>query len=547
MPGCCHLTRRELLRWSALVAASPLLGALDDPARAYAAGRVPVPMNLELVTLTETSAVLTWYTGDPSAPDGIGRPSPVPADSEVLLGTSPTKLRVVHHSTAHTPYHYVELRGLEPGQTYFYVARSRGLPAAPAAFFAGNPVGTSTLDASASGPFVFTTPHPPPGTFLFAIALCNDLHLGETVSGLAKSVGGAGVPPGFRQVPGEPPYTQVMAEALGPEATARGAHVLLVNGDVSSDAAREDVRAARHHLDGFGDYRHDYFVTRGNHDRPHNNTKAAACTSVDGHDGYHDCFRDSFFPDGAPTWFRTEVHGLRLIGLDTYDKIGSGSDNGVLSAEQMSFLRHELAQDRDRPTLVVGHHPVTAESTVTSVPPISFDLNRTQGAEIERLYAATPGVFLHHCAHTHRNRRTRSPVASRVVFQEVAAVKEYPGGFHLLRVFSGGYALNFYKFRSALAKEWSERTRQEYFGLYPYYVAGTMSDRNHVVVRDLSGLAAPGGSPHEIHVPGDSERASDGQLATTGSDRTMPAAGAVAVAAGAAAEAWLRRRPSTTS
>ena len=31
--------------------------------------------------------------------------------------------------------------------------------------------------------------------------------------------------------------------------------------------------------------------------------------------------------------------------------------------------------------------------------------------------------------------------------QEVGAVKEYPGGFTLLRIHSGGYALNFYKTR----------------------------------------------------------------------------------------------------
>ena len=81
-----------------------------------------------------------------------------------------------------------------------------------------------------------------------------------------------------------------------------------------------------------------------------------------------------------------------------------------------------------------------------------------------------------------------SPNAPGVVFQEVAAVKEYPGGFHLLRVYTGGYALNFYKFRSGLAQQWSERSRPEYGGLSPFYVFGNWADRNSVVERDLSGL-----------------------------------------------------------
>jgi hypothetical protein len=77
-----------------------------------------------------------------------------------------------------------------------------------------------------------------------------------------------------------------------------------------------------------------------------------------------------------------------------------------------------------------------------------------------------------------------------VVFQEVAATKEYPGGFSLLRVHEGGYALNFYKTRSDLAREWSERTRGEDFGVGAgaLYQSGTIADRNYVVHRDLSGL-----------------------------------------------------------
>jgi hypothetical protein len=473
---CGGMSRREFLRWSALVAATPLLPTpWEQRAYAQSAAAVALPINLELVTLTETSAIITWFTGDPTQPDPMGRLAPAPADTEVLLGTSPASLQVVHHDATPTPYHYVEISGLEPEQTYFYVARSNGMAAVAAVSGFGNPAGTSGIPPSPSGPFLFQTPAPPPGRFLFAVALSADMHLGEHTAGLATTQAGVGLPPGVQQVPGRPPYADIMAGALATEARARGAQLLVADGDISSDSAVDDLSRGKAYLDAFGALGRDYLVTRGNHDRTH--------------EGKPDAFASEFFA-GKPTWWAHEAFGLRILGLDTYDKLGDGSDNGVLSDHQWSFVRDTLAHDRDQPTLVLGHHPVTVEATLTTVPPVRFDMDVQQAAELEALYAATPGVFLHQSGHTHRNKRTLSSDAPGVVFQEVSAVKEYPGGFTLLRVFTGGYAMNFYKFKAPLAQEWSERSRPEYLGLAPYYEFGNALDRNSVVARDFSGLRA---------------------------------------------------------
>lgn len=455
---CCHLTRREFLRYAALVAATPLVSTVWEPRRASAQTAPMVAINMELVTVTETSFVVTWFTGDPTQVDQMGRLAPVPADTELLVGTSPSSLSSAFHDATPTPYHYVELTGLQPNQQYFFVAQSNGMPATPAL----------SMATSQQAPFAFTTPAPPPGRFLFAVALSNDMHFGETVAGLATTQGGVGLPPGVMQADGRPPYTEVMTDALAREARGRGADLLIVNGDISSDARVTELTNARERLGTFG----DYWVTRGNHDRIH---------------GKDDAFRRIML-DGAPTWFSRDLFGLRVVGLDTYDKDGNGADNGALSDAQWSFLRGELGRDKDRPTLMLGHHPVTAEATLTTVPPVTFDMDRTQGDQLEQLYAATPGVFLHHSGHTHRNKRTSSPTATNVVFQEGGAIKEYPGGFALLRVFSGGYAMNFFKFKSPLALEWSERTRSEYVNLVPLYEFGAYGDRNLVVERDFSGL-----------------------------------------------------------
>ncbi|MFE2187874.1 metallophosphoesterase [Streptomyces sp. NPDC059455] len=444
------------------------------------------PANLELVTLTEDRAIITWYTGYTGTDDGFGRMVPAPADGEVRWGTHPDRLRRVAGGISnHTPYHYVELSGLEPGRTYYYQARSNGKPVPPTPFtlISGNAVGTSSFGLDSTGPYSFTTPQPPPGRFLFSIALCNDLHMGETQAGL---VGGHPEYLGIQQVPGLPPYPEVMLDALIHDATALKADYLLAAGDITSEAVPVDLSKAHRMLGKFGVYRDDYFVTRGNHDRAHIGDAYANCRV--GQWQGNDCFQDQFFPGAEPTYFTRELQGLRVIGIDTYDKPGNGGDPGGLSPDQLDWFRSELAKDKDRPTMVFGHHPLIVQDSAFPIT-ASNSLDSRQTATILQDYARTPGLFLHHAGHTHRNKRTISPIAPSVTHQEIAAGKEYPGGFSLLRVHTGGFALNFHKTRSDLAREWSERSRQEIMGYWPQFALGSdIADRNTVVAQDLSGL-----------------------------------------------------------
>src|SRR5687768_6083965 len=125
-----------MLRFTALAIATPVAVQTWRPARAFA--QVPsraVPMHLELVTVTDASAVFTWFTGDPTAPDEFGRPEPLPADTVLEFGNSPATLARVVDRDDGTPYHRVEVGGLEPGRTYWYSAMSNGLAAAPTSFF----------------------------------------------------------------------------------------------------------------------------------------------------------------------------------------------------------------------------------------------------------------------------------------------------------------------------------------------------------------------------------------------------------------------------
>lgn len=197
------LSRRQVLRYAALVsatlgaggtasAASRPLDRMLDPV--LLPGGPVVPMNLELVTVSDTYAVATWLTADPTDVDEFGRPRPVAAPGRVLLGTSPdprTWVEVASHGP--TPFHVTEVRGLRPGTRYWWRAESAGLTATPAAAGGG-------VETSMAAPPWFETLVPPPGREIGRVAWMNDLHFGETVAGLAYSdarLPGGGLPPGF--------------------------------------------------------------------------------------------------------------------------------------------------------------------------------------------------------------------------------------------------------------------------------------------------------------------------------------------------------------
>ncbi|WP_368039403.1 metallophosphoesterase [Streptomyces sp. 8P21H-1] len=449
-------------------------------------------VNLELVTLTEDRAVITWHTGAKGSDDGFGHLVPAVTEGEVVYGTHPARLNRTAAEGRRTAHHYVELTGLEPGQTYYYQARSRGTAATPTPLHLvkGNAVGTSLHGfGTHGGPYSFTTPQPPPGRHLLSVALCNDLHLGETTAGL---VTGVPMMRGISQRLGLAPYPEVMGRALVEEAHRRGADRLVAAGDISAGGAPRDLAEARRLLDGFGTYGQDYFVVRGNHDRRRgqfgDSFLDAFPVAVGGRSG--DGPGDG--PGDGAAYFVQDLGGLRIIGLDTYEKKGNGANSGGLSDEQFSWFRARLRDHADQPTMVFGHHPLTVRNSPFPVTG-GQRLNRRQARTILDAYAAAPGVFLHHAGHTHRNKRTVLPQARHVTLQEVGAVKEYPGGFCLLRVHTGGYALNYYKTSSGPAREWSERSRRVAAGLWPQYALGrSVCDRNSVTVRDLSGIAPAG-------------------------------------------------------
>src|SRR5580698_3397328 len=205
MTDCCGLTRRQLLALSAAGASAAAAAPLLRASRAAAAARASAGLSaqdLELVTVTDDSFILTWYTADappPAVPfDPDQEPAPVATDGIVLFGTHPARLdRVAFQRGGDTAYHYVEVTGLRPGTTYFYQALSGGVAATPRllpqlTFPPGGLVippdptaaqleallaellSSGVIISTATGSV--TTLVPPRGRLLLTVALSNDIH-----------------------------------------------------------------------------------------------------------------------------------------------------------------------------------------------------------------------------------------------------------------------------------------------------------------------------------------------------------------------------------
>jgi 3',5'-cyclic AMP phosphodiesterase CpdA len=478
------LTRRQLIRYAALVGATfPVASAMDKGwlLAAHAGKGLAIPQNLELVTVTDTEAVITWFTGDPTQLDQFGRPLPVAAPGRVLLGTSPDP-RTWHPVGTHapTPYHYVEIRGLEPGTTYYWRAESAGVPAAPSV--------TPRTDPISAAPLSFTTMVPPPGREIGRVAWLNDLHYGEQVAGLAYSnstLPRGGLPPGFPVDPTHP-YWRFMGEAAIAEAAARGCTLLLANGDLSNAAEPAALAESKRALDTFGrlggtthvrpDGPRHYFVTRGNHDRWESGPTYSSCTLRG--DGLYDCFDDSFdagFVPGTTHFsitFGTDRARYRFVGLDSNDK----TTTGVLRQSELDYLAAEL--DHGDATIPLFHHPASFTASLSGVPPVDDGLDTNDAKKFRELLGKHDNVAGVYAGHTHRNNFSTNSETGMVPYFEGGAVKEYPGGYTVVRMYERGFMVNFWKSSTPDCRAWSERSRGEYLGLGPDYQLGSLADRN---------------------------------------------------------------------
>ena len=309
--------------------------------------------------------------------------------------------------------------------------------------------------------------------------------MGETTAGL---VGGIPEIKGIQQVPGLPPYPEVMLESLVDDASALGAPL--------------PARRRRHHrrgragrpskagqlLNRFGAYRRDYFVTRGNHDRAPRRRRLRDLPRrpVAG----QRLLPRPVLPGDEPTYFSRDLQGLRVIGLDTYDKPGDGSDAGALSTDAARLVprRARQATATSRRSCSATTRSSSQDSPFPITP--SNTLDAAQAATILEDYAAHAGALP-------APRRPHPPQQAHD--QPGRAARHAPGdrrGQGVPRRLLAA-APPHRRLRAELLQDpqrrwpgaWSERSRQEIVGLWPQFALGSsVGDRNTVVKHDLSNL-----------------------------------------------------------
>ena len=114
---------------------------------------------------------------------------------------------------------------------------------------------------------------------------------------------------------------------------------------------------------------------------------------------------DGYLPNGEFLNYAIEDHPLRIVALDTQIP---GDPGGQLCGERLGWLERTLAQEPDRPTAIIMHHPPFATGIV------HMDSMALGGAdEFAATLARHPQVERVFCGHVHRTMQTL--VAGRVI------------------------------------------------------------------------------------------------------------------------------------
>jgi len=353
--------------------------------------------------------------------------------TEYLMGNAGK----VASQTIPTLFHHVTIQGLDPGETYCYqVIDGDGSPSSPTPW----------------SPGVFTTLIPPPGEKLFTFATVNDMHVGEKVAGLVV-VGGIVLTPGFEWPDPDNPYWKFTNEAAINEINSLNVDFTIAKGDVSSDFKQEEYIEVKRILDQLVQ---PYYVMRGNHDRV-------------GTSGAPDYYKLIF--NLTTTWYSFDYKGFHFLALDSVNL-----DNGApeINDEEFLFLEADLQTNNNTKTFVFLHHAATWESFIYSL----IIEDRIRFLSILSENPQVVGVF---SGHSHRAAITGDRDLPDLVFSETPAAKEYPMGFSVYEVYTGGYIQHFHRSKCSECLEWNSITRQEYFRLAPFLQYGSTSERNFVV------------------------------------------------------------------
>lgn len=419
---------------------------------------------LELMTVTDTSAAITWETNEP-------------ANTIVRYGTRPDQLdQTASSGGGLVRFHHCEVRGLEPGTDYHYLCRS----------------GPAKLAVAPLSPGRFKTLVPPPGKELFSFATLTDTHVGETVVARVV-VQGKVVNEGATWHDPSVPYWRLSVGASIDEINARDVAFTIIKGDLTHDSTQVQFDLARRLFQRFDK---PYYVVRGNHD-------------------YRRELYLRAFGLSKP-WYSFDREGFHFVIIDTEPFADPPAQE---FEEQLAWLAEDLKDSAGKRTFVFLHRPVPpnvqresdrfgnalyglgkgilqgrfgdrasrALDRATGRTPNVLPANAVRLARLLSRHGRVVGVF---AGHLHRNYIGFWPEQTgNLPYVETAPAKEYPCGYAITRVFEGGYMQSYYTPRSPECLEWSAMTEDVYKNVGYGGKVGRLGDRNFVVRFDKLDLA----------------------------------------------------------
>jgi len=379
----------------------------------------------ELVTVTSDSFSLAWKTDRPEACAVKFGPSGKTPDQE-----KPER--------AKSAFHFMTVSGLTPGEKYFYRLECAGYPA----------------PRSRLSPGSFLTPTPPAGKLLFSFAIMSDLHVNEDVAGLIILPVSflPALSPGFVWKYPVDNYWAFTARNAVELINTHPVEFTIVNGDLTAWFLQSEFETAKQILDRL---EKPYYVLRGNHDRQGAEPR--------------DWFKAVFNLEESAYVF--EHKGFLFVYLDD-TRLADGM--GEISQSQFAWLEKTLAANKRKPAFIVSHRP-----DALGLP----DITRETTSRMRAILNQNPQVVACIYGHGHKAQITFGQFAGKVLPQiMVPATKEYPSGFGVVKVYEQGFTYNFHRTECADCLEWSDVTRNEYFGMAPSTLFKKLSDRNMVFI-----------------------------------------------------------------
>lgn len=175
---------------------------------------------------------------------------------------------------------------------------------------------------------------------------------------------------------------------------------LLITGDMVNNGDAEEYRLLRELLAPF---KAPIYVIPGNHD----NREALRAAFTD----------HAYLPREGPVQYVIDAFPVRIIAIDT---VSPGKDYGELDATRLEWLANRLHENREKPTLIMMHHP-PFNTGIGFMDAIALHEGATQFAQLIAEHHNVERIL---CGHVHRAIEAR--IGSAVVMTCPATCHQIP-------------------------------------------------------------------------------------------------------------------------